>query len=741
MLKLVLDPSKENTIQSGYIRVDTEIDFLCHDGNSSDPLWVSGESLCRWVGDICRVRGLAEGEHYTTLSSPRLRLQRLLSDKADELSLGAVERVIGQLNERGDIPLNELLTRLTEDDFWMQSCSHAHAARWLITQFDAELLPLVEAQQVRWAQGCGDTSLRLLYRTPSSERERVLRSWLRGDESSALGAFPFKVEGDAAQALGEEWGKLLRSTRGAVIEQLSPLNPNASHIAHAAHDYFMQHPEVLSIKYVARISPHLPMPQRTKLEEAIPAPCPTPLTVEDSVEHVLAWTLEEYLPYRQWQVRTGNSDAEAKVAELSSSFAEWVLHNYPRLTMTSRDSSYLNVRVKYVIDRLITNSPVLWVVVDGLNHINHRRLLRLLALTEAALGVEEDYSLLAALPTVTEQAKFSLTTGLFPGENATPRRHIKEVFTNTFADGIYASSRIGDLHAALAREDFRLCYWNMMDIDECYHQQTDPNAAEHNLEARLNALARNISDLVLRSSHRDRLAVVICTDHGQMIGYCLKAKSMRAGMNAHGRTAYGDLLDAKSVGADEAYDKSPDGSVVVLNPTRFRLDAPTTLALDNTYFGGWREDAQGRAWGVHGGLYPEEVVVGLTVLKRKPVRLSVTAAISGTGEALKPGIFSMTVDNPNHAPIISLTLVLDAIEECKHGLPLLEGVNASSVNKIAIDTASFPAPATGDTLEVKGTLIYEFEDGVSHKCEAVGTLVSKQIYSAQRPSLRDRFKR
>src|SRR5256885_1797785 len=109
MPDLVLDPSKENAIPSGYVCVETEIDFLSHDGNNRDPLWVRGENLCRWVSDIYRVRGVAEGEHYKVLSSPRLRLQRVLGNKADELSREAVMRVIEQLDAYGDIRLDELL--------------------------------------------------------------------------------------------------------------------------------------------------------------------------------------------------------------------------------------------------------------------------------------------------------------------------------------------------------------------------------------------------------------------------------------------------------------------------------------------------------------------------------------------------------------------------------------------------------------------------------------------------------
>lgn len=335
MLRVILDPSRENEVQPGYVCVETEVEFLHQEESGNIHLWIRGENLCRWVSDVCRVRGLAEGEHYKTIPSPRLRLQRVLGAKSYELSGAMVGRVIAQLNTHGDIRLSELITRLTEDSFWTQPCSRTHAARWLLTRFNQELLPLVEAQQERWAEECPESQLKSLYKTAVNEREGALRSWLLSDEASALGLFPLQVDDYGAQILKEEWGKLLRSSRGAAIERLSPLNPNASHIAQAAYDYFIQHPEELTDEIVTRLCLHLPMPQRGQLEEATPKPCPPPLATEDAVGDVLIWAVDKYLPYRRWQVNTGNKEAEVNVAELSKSFAEWVLHNYPRLSMAS----------------------------------------------------------------------------------------------------------------------------------------------------------------------------------------------------------------------------------------------------------------------------------------------------------------------------------------------------------------------------------------------------------------------
>lgn len=740
MLEIVLDPSGENAIPAGWTCVDTEIDFLRYDIRHPQ-LWVRGDYLCRWAMDVYRVRGLREGEHYRVVQSPRNQLRRLIGDKANEVDSKVLAEVVRILTDRPTITLGELLAQITSDDMWLDSPSTNHAACWLLAEIDSGLYPFAVVQQQRWSRECNNELLKPLYEISLHERERLLKEWLWAGDTNKLGVFPLTVEGETAKLLIHEWGKQLRASNGSVIKGLLPTNPNAEHIARAAYDYFNQHPEYLTKDIVRRIGSHLSVQQRAILEESIPKPCPLPLEVDASVEHVFRWAVEEYLPYRHWQVSTKAIGDEEKVAQLGNSFADWILNNYPQLSTSSRESSLLNVRVKYAVEALLKNSPVLWVVVDGLNYLNHQHLLRLLAQTEAALGVEEDHTLFAVLPTVTKEAKYGMTSGMFPDECPPSVRNTKEAFASGF-DGVYAgTSRIDSLHDALSDVGFRVGYWNMTEIDDCYHQQTDPHAARHNLEARLSALARHISELVIKSPLADQLVVVICTDHGQMIGPCIKSKIQLNGYPAHGRTAYGNLLHNETVCRNKAFFKDAEETAVVLNQTRFRLKEPITIALKNWYFGGWSEDAQHRAWGVHGGLYPEEVVVGFSVLRRKPARQPVTATITGIGESLKPGSFTITVDNPNNAVVTNLVLILDAVEECKHGLSLSSKVQPASVERINVEVRSFPSPIMGDSLDIKGMLIYEFSDGVRHRSEVIGTLTSKQMYSNQRPSLRDRFKR
>jgi hypothetical protein len=736
---LILDPSGENTVKEGFSCVATEVDLLLRD-DEREPVWVRGENLCRWVASLCRNRGLREGIDYCVLDSPRDRLRALVGERVRELDPEIVRKANDLLGQDPHITIGRLLFRFTSDGHWPEPISNKHAAKYLICNFDARLEVLVDIQRQHWVEECGEAGLKRVYETPITERIDFARSWLRaGNNFGDLGVFPLQLDGEAIKLVTEEWGKLLRQTHGKALEELSVDNPNARQIAKTACQYFSQHCKSLAPSMLHRLGPLLKGSERAKLERLMPRECPQPLSPEATVKTALEWVTLQYLPYRQWQTRA--MPAEESVAkELGISFSQWLLDNYPKLTTRSREESYLNIRGRYLIQELITRRVVLWVVVDGLNYLNHEHLLRLLAESEAELRVEEHYRLLAILPTITEKAKFSLTTGHFPRENEKGEWNVQGVFSEVFPDGKYAGkAQLSRLHEYLADDKTRLCYWNMTAVDECYHEQTDPDAILRNAEAQLRALSENLSDLIMKSPNRDQISVAISTDHGQMMGPCKMLHVPRGKIKAHGRTANESLL-ALEPGAGQAFVKDADGTIVELNPVRFQLDEPTTLALGHYCFGGWTTDSQGRAWGVHGGLYPEEVLVGFSVLNRKPRRLPVTAEIRGEGEAGRSGALQLMVDNPNRASVNLLSLRAAAIEACRDGKVLHERVEAVDTSTIEIAVQNFPSPQVGDNLQVTGVLFYEFEDGTREECEVKGAVICKQMYAGKRPSLRDRFK-
>jgi len=737
--QVVLDPSGENSSREGFTVVETELGFLRLDGKQ-EHIWIRGHSLCNWVRDLYRARGLKEEIDYQLLPSPRTRLHPFLGERVNEVNALTVQLAIAWLDKEPNLKLNELLSHLTEDDFWVEPPSLVHAARWLMAKFDQTLNPFVEVLKQIWKQDCIRGSLQYFYEIELAERNQILEKWLFPDEFDKLGVFPVQVEGAAVKLLKDGWGKMLRETQGAAIEQLSAKDPNAEFIAEAAYEYFSHQAKSLSSERLARISPFLPPSSRGHLEMKMPRVCPQPIASEATVEAVLDWAVKQYLPYREWQVRVAENEEE-RVEKLGDSFADWLLDNYPKLTAGSRENSYLNVRGRYVVEELAKQRPVFWIVVDGLNYLNHQRLLRLLAKTESALGIEQDSTLLAVLPTVTKQAKYALTSGDFPSENDKGEWDIKKVFQANFPKGKYAwKPQIDRLRSALSDSKASVCYWNMTAIDECYHEQTDPHGAIENVEAHLNALAKNISALVMTSAAPDQLAIVISTDHGQMLGYCMKSDLSREFTHPHGRTAYTSLLKDTDI-QDKMFVKIGDGLAVELNQILFKLDAPTTLALGRFYFGGWSVDSQGRAWGVHGGLFPEEVVVGFSVLSRKPIRQPISARVEGEGETGKQAKIILKIDNPNPASIRIISLIINELEDYKNGKMILESLHSVSNSTIELFVQKFPAPNNSNSLIIRGNLLYEFEDGQSHECEVKGNLICKQMYSRQRPSLRDKIKK
>lgn len=741
-VELMLDASRENSCPEGVRIVESETELLRFEGGEQ-PLFVRGELLCQWARELCRMRGLKEGAAFVELPSPRNRLRLLIGAWANDTAADVLAHAVDLLSQHSTLTRGQLLARLTKEDFWAEAPSRAHAARWLMSEFPAELTPLIEAARELWVRDCADESLKWLYQLPLSDRQAVLKDWLSADdEATSLSVFPIAVEGPAIEILKDVWGQKLRRAQGQVLEKLSAHNPNARYIAAEAYEYFRYHWKHLTLGAVARIGPLLSTAQRSHLERLVPRDVPEPLPVEASEQQALAWAVQHYLPYREWQVGAALDDeAAAQAAEAAGeSFADWLLENYPRLTTKGYEDSPLNIRGRYLVTELSRSYRVLWVVVDGLNYLNHRRLLQLLAKTDAALSVEQDYRLLAVLPTITEKAKYGLTSGLLPRQNVKGDWEIRKVLSATFPDARYAGETQEDkLKAALADQSIRLCYWNMTAVDDCYHTQTDPDAIHDNIGARLDALARGISRLVMTATDPDGVAVVIATDHGQMLGPCFKYPRKLQNADVHGRTAKGNPL-ALELGVNQAYRKVPDNSAVVLDPTMFQLSETTTLALKSWYFGSWSNDSQGRAWGVHGGLFPEEVVVGLSVLLRKHQRKPVTARITGTGEVGKPGRMSLWIGNPNPAPLRLLSLVLNEVDEYRVGLPLNREVEGLSESPTELELQKFPAPSSGEDLNVTGTLSYEFSDGVRHKCAVTGTLIGKRMYSEQRPSLQ-RFKK
>lgn len=729
--QIFLDESSENPPEVDSVVVETEIEFLQHDG--AEKLWVRGQ-VCDYVRAVYRVRQIKVIEAI----SPRARLRSLLGSTADTISPSLLAHSVEVLDRENPKSVAELLFHLTNEEFWTLPPSIEHSARFLTIDIDNKLLDVAEVQRKIWLDSNQDRNLNYIYAQALDERESLLRKWLFDETTrKTLGEFPLHLSDNHAKILGDEIGRRLRLSKGASIAEFPKKTPNKKIYAAAAIEYFSHNAIHLTSDYIAQVSSLLTPVERSRLEGLLPKTELSPLDTNANVQSALKWATEEYLPLRSFQVENGQGDEANTFAAM---FADWMLENYPKLANADRETSPINLRTFYTVKSLSEKYWVLWVVVDGLSYTNHQKLLQLLGEKSASLRVEQNFPLLAVLPTITEKAKYGLTTGNFPQENEQGGWGPRQVFLTSFPEGIYAGNAgAAKLTEGLNRETPTVCYWNYTSIDKCFHEQSDLVFVRHEVDGQLRSLAGKINQLVVTARDPNRVAVVICSDHGQVLGWCRKSQIEVKNLKAHSRTILADIAQTVDR-ANQSFAKNADGETVFLNPKSFRLSEPTTVALGSTFFADWGNQSSEEAIGVHGGLFPEEVVVGMSVLVRRPLRKLLTAVMSGAGETGKTGTVTLVIDNPNSASVTPLSINVEGIEIPEQGELLQMRIAPHQAATFEATVPNFPLPQTDDEYLIQGILRYEFDDGAQEECAVSGRLVCKSLYSTKNPKLRDRIK-
>ena len=732
--QIFLDESKENVAPDDFVVVESEIEFLASDG--AEKLWARGQ-VCDYVRTVYQARKIK----VTEIVSPRSRLRVLIGDAADTISAAILTRSLGILDsDANPKTLSELLFHLTHDDFWTQITSTEHAARFLTIEIEENLGDLAERQRQVWLAENQKSNFNKIYQNSFTERENILREWLFDKKTrKKLGEFPLRLNDKNVALLAEEIGRQMRSTNGATVSDFPAATVNKDVYAKAAVEYFSVNTMRLTSHIIAQLSPLLSSTQRARLERLLPITEIAPLDAEADFSTALNWATEKYLPFRAARRDVGDC---AEADRLAESFADWMLESYPKLTALDRETSPINLRTFYTVKTLLEKGYwVLWTVIDGLNYENHQQLLQMLGEKSANLRVAESSAVFAVLPTITERAKYGLTTGRFPQESINRNWNHRSNFLAEFPDGVYAGDTgTVKITEGLKRETPTVCYWNYMAIDKCHHEQTDLTFLKYEVDGLLQGIAGKINHLVSTAKQMDRVAVVICSDHGQMINNCRKLDVELTDEHAHGRTILHSV--GKSFSSPNLpYIKTNNGGTVELNPTSFRLGEATTVALGSTYFVDLRANNETGAIGVHGGLFPEEAVIGLAVMMRQPSHKKISANIGGTGESGKAGTIKLEIDNPNLAPVNPLSLTIEGIEVGEQGDLLIAKVPSLCKWEVDLSIANYPAATDGEEFAVEGILHYEYDDGTLEQCAVSGKLTSKSLYTAKNPSLLDRFKK
>jgi hypothetical protein len=123
--------------------------------------------------------------------------------------------------------------------------------------------------------------------------------------------------------------------------------------------------------------------------------------------------------------------------------------------------------------------------------------------------------------------------------------------------------------------------------------------------------------------------------------------------------------------------------------------------------------------GCHGGLFPEEVVIGFSVLKTTLKRSPVIVTCKGEGRANESGKLEITINNSNSVSLTNLSLYIQEIPSLNTGKILEEVIPPQQEISLTIELSKCPETLNLENisqLSLTGKLTFEYAN--SHLGEA-----------------------
>jgi hypothetical protein len=552
----------------------------------------------------------------------------------------------------------DLLAELTGTPkaFWAETPSAEHLARFLSLEIDAELHPFVCVWAESLRGSVGDDLVEF-YRMP--DQVSVLRGWLGlSTGTRPVAAYPFDIPECVAREFDSYWATHITQTEGAAIDAIVPRQQcGMKRIARVATEILTTKSCWVTHSRIEKLTPFLDLTGLRALKAFVPPPAPSLLAEDAPVASALRWATSEYMPYRRWQTTNALQGDQKRVAESAAdSFVNWLLRSYPQLKHDPVVTSPINYSVGSLVSLKSSNAPVLWVVIDGLGWLEHVELLKVLCDTTrlSVAGIEPK---LCVLPSKTEYAKWSLYSQLLPNH---------PTWEPDAGRGFAASERIHRYTDHPARRDAlgsdlkcaaRSIYcWDTTEYDSLFHNDTTwKHLIEVSIPQALRRIAAEIEFLITLHPTPEKLQVVISSDHGQLMGEHERIHIEGAAAAIAGRLVHG---------------KHDDQRFVVLSAPEFGLPEDISVLRGAGCLSAYQVGQNGQAVGLHGGLFPEEVVVGCSVLRYGVVRKPVSVICTGRGRAHEAGVLTVDVLNPNEVPITGGFLSIMEIAELASGVAI-----------------------------------------------------------------------
>ncbi len=718
---IVLDPTGLYDIPSSYIPITTELEWMQSFGVSASPYWVKGKRLCDWATEWLRVWDKTNAISEIK-QDPRLRLQALFHPLPlpKEWTSKQLLTLATRLDSYPqDNPIAYLLCDITggNEQIWLGEPSIPNLAAWLAIQVPEESRPLERVWQQQFQH-----ELATYYQT--EDKLLLLRRWLGiGKEvMTELGKYPLPIPDFLTDDFDRYWEEQLLHTEGRAMDNLTPDHQaGMDRIATTAYKVLKNRPNWINRARETKVAAFLSTGQKVELSDRQSPPQPQPLPLDASPKQTLTWVTENYLPFRRWEIVIHQPPLEQRISDrLADSFVEWMLKHYLEMKVDSVDHSDLNYNVASLVRNLCQEGPVLWVVVDGLGWLDHIELLSFLTKNNqlaVETYIEPRFSI---LPTKTEYAKWSLYTQLLPSDSSWVADAGK-AFPKMGMGKRYTDNRRSELRQDLAKGKHKLYCWDTEQFDELHHTQRDWQhlykvQRPHTLEG----IAKEIQSFVEEYSHPELLRVAIASDHGQILGVSEQIGHCPQGLEAKGRMAIG---------------KTDDPRFVVLEGDRYGLPHDISIIRSSANLGSFSYTTNKKIIGSHGGLFPEEVVVGVSVLRKSVQRLSVFILCRGEGKPRQSAELEITIDNPNSVPLTNLYLYIHELPSFNSGKFLEEKIPANqrlTFKVIIPEVPELPFAYEGDRLYLSGELIFQFANAEAGSANLASdsTIIINQIFSS-----------
>ncbi|MFP4298980.1 MAG: hypothetical protein ACLFT0_14240 [Spirulinaceae cyanobacterium] len=697
---VVLDPTGIYPVPKDYTSIATEREWIEFFGRKNCNYWVKGKRICDWTREWLRVWNQTD-LIVEEKKNPRSHFEALLAPIAipPDLNDSKILALVTQLESyRQDNPIAYLLSEVTDNNLWFAKPSIDHLAHWLSIQVPEEYQLLEQA----WQHQTKEKTRELANYYQTQNKLSLLKSWLGLTQSSVvnLDPFPHNIPVFLVQEFKQFWEKQIIKTKGKVLETLAT-NQQAgmSEITSYAYNILKDRPSWITQQRISKLSAYLTSQQRNNLNKLQQPSIPQTLNIDADSQKALKWVTESYLPFRRWEITINRSPTGKRASDsIANSFVEWIVKHYPDLKLDPVPNSTLNYSVASRVQKLCEETPVLWVVVDGLGWLDHQELVAILT-EKNSMAVETALSpRFSILPTKTEYAKWSLYTQLLPNDS-TWNANAGNGFPRMGMGERYTDNRRHKLYKALQDQKHQLYCWDSDELDKLYHQERDwQNLYQVQRPHTLEKIAREIEYCLAQYPHPEQLRVVISSDHGQMIGEIEQLTQCPEGITAKGRMGIG---------------KTDDTRFVVCEAGRFGLPHDVSIVKGAACLKAFNRTMEGEVIGTHGGLFPEEVVVGVSVLRQFVERYPVIVFCEGEGKAKQPGYLTITIDNSNEVPLTDLYLQINELTSLKTGISLKAIIPAKERVTLKIDLPEFPElrfDSEGNQIFLSGQLSFRFAD-------------------------------